>query len=84
MYWVQFLVSFGAVFLKGFQQQNVVAGHYKSAGVMSFMMAAFEVATIAFVIEGGWASILPIGVGASIGIMLSMYLFRKIKENNNK
>ena len=79
MYIIQFLISFGAVFLKGFQQQNVIAGHIKLAGGMSFLMACFEVAIVSLVVATGWWSVVPIGLGASLGIMLLMIVFKKIK-----
>ena len=72
-------MSFAAVFLKGFQQQNVIAGYIKLAGVFSFLMACFDVAVISLVVSNGWWSVIPIGLGASAGIMLSMIVFKKIK-----
>ncbi len=72
-----FLVSFISVFLKGFQHQNVIGGKYISAFVVSYLMAVFQVAVVTFVVINGWASIIPVGTGAAIGIVLSMYLYRK-------
>ncbi len=83
-YLVQFFISFGAVFLKGFQQQNVIAGYIKSAGLLSFVMACFDVAVIALVVKSGWISVIPIGLGASLGIMAAMILFKKVKEKKDK
>ena len=79
-----FLVSYGAVFLKGFQQQNVVNGYYKSAGFFGILMAVFEIAVISYVVKAGWSSVVPLGLGASLGVMSSMYIFNKFRRKNNK
>jgi hypothetical protein len=79
---IQFAVSFLAVFLKGFQHQNVIGGKYKLAFIFSYGMAVLDVAVISFVVSEGWASILPVGTGAAFGITLSMYLYRKINKDN--
>lgn len=78
---VQFTISFLAVFLKGFQHQNVIGGKYKAAFVLSYLMAILDVAVISLVVQSGWLSILPVGTGAAIGITSSMYMYRFI---NNK
>jgi hypothetical protein len=81
IYLLQFLCSFVAVFLKGFQHQNVIGGKYKSAFIFSYLMAATNVIVIGLVVEGGLMSIVPVGTGAAIGITLSMYMYRKINGN---
>ena len=78
---VQFLIMFVYVFLKGFQHQNVIGGKYVSAFVLSYLMAMFEVACVTFVVQQGWSSILPVGAGASLGIVASMYIYRRINKN---
>jgi len=79
LYLIQALVTFGAVFLKGFQQQNVTAGLMKPAMVFAFLMACFDVAVIALVVGNGWWSVIPVGIGASLGIVTSMIIFKKFK-----
>lgn len=78
---IQAVVTFGAVFLKGFQQQNVIGGYIRSAMVFSFLMACFDVAVIALVVDNGWWSVVPVGIGASLGIATSMITFKKIRGN---
>lgn len=80
IYLLQFLISLIAVFLKGFQHQNVIGGKYKSAFFFSYGMAVLDVAVISFVVKSGWWSILPVGTGAAIGIVASMYLYRKLNK----
>ena len=70
-----------AVFLKGFQHQNVIGGKYKAAFVVSYLMAIFEVAVVTFMVQNGWSSVIPVGTGAATGIVLSMWLYRKFNKN---
>ena len=81
IYLLQFLISFCAVFLKGFQHQNVIGGKFKSAFFVSYLMAVFEIAVVTFVVQQGWASVVPVGTGAALGIVSSMYLYRRINLN---
>ncbi len=81
---IQFGVSFLAVFLKGFQHQNVIGGKFKSAFIISYIMAVFEVAVITLMVKTGWLSIIPVGTGAAIGIVLSMYIYRKFDNKKDK
>ena len=81
---IQFLVSFLAVFMKGFQHQNVIGGKFKSAFAVSYVMAVFEVAVVTLMVENGWLSVIPVGTGASLGIVSSMVLYRKFNKQDNK
>lgn len=80
IYFLQFLISFGAVFLKGFQHQNVIGGKYKSAFFFSYGMAVLDVAVVSFIVENGWSSVMPVGTGAALGIVTSMLIYRKINK----
>jgi hypothetical protein len=73
---IQFGASFAAVFLKGFQHQNVIGGKYVAAFFFSYMMSAADVVVIYFVAKTGWDSMIPVGTGASLGIVSSMLLYR--------
>lgn len=75
---MQFFVSLTAVFIKGFQHQNVIGGRYKTAFVFSYLMASLDVAVISLVVEAGWSSVIPVGTGGAIGIVLSMFIYRKM------
>ena len=75
---ILFITTFLAVALKAFQQLNVVGGHYSLIFPVSFLMAAMEVVIVLTLIKtpSYWA-ILPMGLGGSLGAMLSMYLHRR-------
>lgn len=74
---IQFFVSFAYVFMKGFQHQNVIGGNYKSAFWLCYLMAAMEVITVSLIVSQGWWSAIIIGTGASLGIVASMYIYRR-------
>ena len=80
---VQFTVSFLAVFLKGFQHQNVIGGKFKSAFFVSYVMAVFEVAVVTLMVANGWTSVIPVGTGAALGIVSSMYIYRRFDKDSN-
>ena len=48
-----FMAAFCMIFLKGFQYQNVIGGHYKATILVSFCMTVAEVCTITFVVAEG-------------------------------
>ena len=73
-------ISFVSVFLKGFQHQNVIGGHYRSAFFISYAMALADVAIINFAVARGWTMALPMGTGAALGIVTSMYIHRRLLE----
>jgi hypothetical protein len=75
--WLAGIASFCAVFLKGFQQQNVIGGHYRLAFIFSYLMAMAEVAVVSTVVVSGWGAILPVGTGAAFGITISMYIHKR-------
>ncbi|HGS7906777.1 TPA: hypothetical protein ACMFP1_002895 [Pseudomonas aeruginosa] len=71
-YVVSMITSFTSVFLKGFQHKNVIGNHYRATFVTSFCMAAFDVASVSFIVNGGWVMFFPSGVGASFGMIAAM------------
>lgn len=71
-YLISMAVTFTSVFLKGFQHKNVIGNHYRSTFVTSFCMAAFDVASVSFIVKGGWVMFLPSGIGASVGMVVAM------------
>ena len=76
-YVTAFLISFISVFLKGFQHQNVIGGHYRWAFYLSYGMALADVAIINFAVAKGWLLAIPMGTGAALGIVISMWLHRR-------
>ena len=75
---ILFICTFLMVAFKAFQQLNVVGGHYQLVIPFSFLMATTEVVIVLTLIQSPtyWA-ILPMGLGGSLGAMLSMFLHRR-------
>jgi hypothetical protein len=84
LYALSFVVSFCAVFLKGFQHKNVIGNHVKSVFFTSYFMAAFEVAAIALVVKGDWTVMFSAGTGAAFGMVSSMKLHDRIFKRELK
>lgn len=76
-----FLISTTYVFVKAFQQQNVIHQEYKWVLPVSFIMAACEVSIIGMVAwnKSFWM-IIPIGLGGGIGCMTSMYIHKLMRK----
>ena len=70
--------TFLLVFLRGIQQQNVIHGHYLTAAITPFAIAAAEVAMILWVVDIGWPAVPYVGLGGSLGITSSMYVHKKV------
>lgn len=68
-----FAVSFIYVYLKAWQQINVMQKRYKAVPLVSFAMALCEVTTIGLVVHTSFWLFIPIGIGGTIGCMLSMW-----------
>lgn len=71
------LVTFGLVFMRAIQQQNVIHGNYLLAAVTPYLMAVFEVATVLWVVDTGWPAVPWIGTGGAFGVTLAMVLHRR-------
>lgn len=80
IYVLSALVSFVACFLKGFQHKNVIGGHLKVVFATSWLMAAFDVAAVTLIVQGGWLIALSSGLGASIGMVVAITSHNRIFE----
>ncbi len=78
IYAASILLSFAGVFLKGFQIKNITGGHYKTLAVVSYLIAAFEVATVSIIVHGGWWVALTSGTGGALGMLTSLYVHKRI------
>lgn len=78
IYALSILVSFIAVFLKGFQHKNVIGGHLRSVALTSYFMSAFDVAAVSIIVKGGWWVALTSGTGASLGMVASIVLHDRL------
>lgn len=83
LYVLSLVVSFIAVFLKGFQHKNVIGMHYRAVFVTSWAMAAFDVAAVTIIVKGGWWIALTAGTGASFGMVCAMYVHAKLFKEDN-
>ena len=72
IYAVAILSSFCAVFLKVFQQKNVIGHHVKAAAATSYAIAFFDVAVVMVIIQGGWWVFLLTGTGGALGVFCSI------------
>lgn len=72
------MVSFLATFLKGFQQKNVIGNHAVSMFFTSYLIAAFEYASIKLIIKGQLLMILSIGTGAGLGMLFAVRTHTKL------
>lgn len=78
LYFLSVTVSFIAVALKGFQHKNVIGNHLRSIFFTSYLMAAFDVASISIVVSGGWPIALTAGTGAAFGMLFAIKVHDKI------
>lgn len=85
MVWTAFLLlftSFVFIFLKSWQQLNVV--HHQLWWIIptSFAMAVAEVFTVANMAHYGWGwVILPIGFGSGLGSLTSTILHKRARKH---
>ena len=78
LYLLSILVSFIAVFLKGFQHKNVIGGHIKTVFITSYLMALFDVLAVTIIVKGGlWVAITS-GTGAAFGMIAAITLHDRI------
>jgi len=75
-------VTAALVFLRAFQGQNVVHGHYKAAIITSYVMAIAEVLLVLYVVDGGVKTIPWIGTGGAIGVVAGMYFHRRYLQKD--
>lgn len=72
-----FLVSFIAIFLRGFQQMNVIHSKYTMIAITSYLLALTDVAVISIIVEHGWNTVLAQGTGAALGMLASVYIHNR-------
>ena len=75
------LATFMLVFLKAWQQQNVIHGYYKWAAITSYGLAIAEVLVVVGIVEYGLPSVLYIGTGGAIGVVTAMKLHKRMQNN---
>ena len=78
VYLLSAFVSFTACFLKGFQHKNVIGGHVRTVYFTSWLMAAFDVAAVTLIMQGGWPIAISSGFGASLGMVIAIKMHDRI------
>ena len=75
------LVTFGYVFLRAFQQLNVVGGHYWRIPITSVAMGVGDVALVVLIVKADtlWLGVTN-GVGGALGCFLAMYINRRLAK----
>ena len=72
-YLIAFSVSLTYIYLKAWQQINVIHKRYKQMPIPSLLMALCEVSIIGLVVKNGFWVFIPIGIGGALGCMLSVW-----------
>ncbi len=81
IYLVQFIVSFVSVLFKGLQTQNVIGGNYIGSFTLAILMRIATVVEIGLIMETGiYLSLAPICIGAALGIVSSIYIYRRFND----
>ena len=73
LYALSVLASFVSVFVKIFQTKNVMGDHKRIAFATSYVVAILDVATIKFIVDGGWWIAASSGTGAAFGVITAMW-----------
>lgn len=74
MYFITaFIVSFVYIYLKAWQQINVMRKRYKAVPVVAMLMALCEVTTVGLIVHTSFWLFIPIGIGGALGCLLSMW-----------
>lgn len=75
MFGLAFVASFAFIFLKAFQQLNVMHKQYLLVIPTSMAMSACEIGVVAMVIHQGWGWLVVFtGAGGGMGCVAAMYL----------
>lgn len=70
--------SFSTVFLKAWQQQNVISGNLRAIATTSLFMGLSEVTVIIMVaVERSWWLAIPMGLGGACGACLAVTLHER-------
>lgn len=80
LYLSAFAASFIFIFLKAFQQLNVVHSNWWWVVPTSMAMAFVEVYVVASIATTGWGLeiVLAIGLGSGLGAIASMFIHKKL------
>lgn len=84
-YVILFFGSFFSIGLLGIQSKNVQASRYVAAGVTSFLISLANAIFVHYVASAGsYAALLVAAVGASCGIMSSIWFYDNVLKHRLK
>ena len=72
--------TFVLVFLRAWQQQNVIHGYYIWAAITSYGIAVADVLVVIGVVKNGPSAIVWVGTGGAMGVMLAMKLHKRLRK----
>jgi len=78
------VATMALVFLRAWQQQNVIGGHYWAAAITSYGIAAADVGVLLSVIQYGWSSVPWIGTGGALGVTAAMATHRRMFRRRSR
>jgi hypothetical protein len=74
------IATFALVFLRAWQQQNVIHGWYIWAAVTSYALALADVLVLLGVVHHGLPAVPWVGTGGALGVTAAMFLHRRMKR----
>jgi len=83
LYLGSMLTTFTEAFLKAFQSRNIMAGHYWSAWLTSWLVTTCAVASVSFIVMGGWVILLTSGIGGSFGCIAAMAAHERLFKSKH-
>lgn len=82
LYFLAFVVSFCYVAVKGWQHKNANKNLYLNMFITSYIMAILDVALIGLIVKADSMQIaIASGAGASIGMILAVFIHNKIYKS---
>lgn len=75
-----FFSAFFTVFLLGFQQQNVAAGHYRSAMITSIGIGSAQIFLWRLVPDANATEIIATLLGGPLGIVAAMWVHPRVSK----
>jgi len=74
------IATFALVFLRAWQQQNVVHGWYWWAAATSYGIALADVLVVVGVVKYGLPAVLWVGTGGAVGVVAAMKLHKRMRR----
>lgn len=72
--------TFMLVFLRAWQQQNVIHGYYAWAAATSYGIALADVLVVIGVVQNGLSAVVWVGTGGALGVVSAMRLHKRMRR----